>query len=223
MNLLLGHAVVGVAVGHVGHERDQHSVILLDARLILGLGRLDAAADLAPEIELPREVEARAEDAERGGREVVQGGDVVAELVAVVGRQRALPLRKEAANLDVVGRTGGEHTKSGFAERKILVVGLDHKAVEHGIVELLPPQGVDVRQRPDLLRLGVDPLAFDGRGRPQVIRPHLHRIPPILAPRRAAAHRQAARRHGQKVKHPGETESLWDGAMHGQVGQGVGA
>ena len=55
---LLGDPVLHVIRGHVGQQGHQGGIVVFDRSIQVGIGGLDRAAETAPEIELPAQVEA---------------------------------------------------------------------------------------------------------------------------------------------------------------------
>ncbi len=67
-----------------------------------------------------------------------------------------------------------------------MFICLQQQLVEHWVVELSPPLGLDAAVRPDLRVIGIDSFGFHVRDGPEVDWPNLEVVPPIVSPRRAA-------------------------------------
>ena len=105
-------ADVDVARGHVGDDRDERVVVGGHRAEIGRPVRLDPAADLSPDVDLP----ARAEE------QVVRGvvdRDRVVHLVPAHGARQPLLLGKEVADGLVQRRAGREHAHAGDLQREV--------------------------------------------------------------------------------------------------------
>ncbi len=172
--LLVEGAELQVAIGHGRDKGQDHSLPGLFAGEHLGSGRLRLAADAAPEIDLPG----------RPGEDVVRVHRANLLTLALAGRgrpvarlriQRGARLRQHGGRLlDVRG---------GDLDVQIAGERLVNQAVEHRVLELLPPRGV--RGVPRLRH-----LVPVGRRR-------LDCGPLVLRPHQAAGERKRDEQHGQ--------------------------
>ncbi len=127
--MFLGDTVVGIAVGDIGDECDKHPVVVFNAGLVLRLRRFNTTADLAPEVEFPREIEASPKDTKCSRRKIIQSANIVAQLIASKPSICRLRLWKQATDFDVVGRARSKDAKASITKREILVVGFENQTV----------------------------------------------------------------------------------------------
>ena len=120
----------------LGDEAHQHVVVVGDRGEQLGVGRLDGAAEPAPEIDLPGRIEAGLEGVEVAveHRLVVQ-----AEARACVRAAQLLRLWKEPADRDAAARLRLEDAQAGRPQRQVLRVSDGDQPPEHRIAEHFPP------------------------------------------------------------------------------------
>src|SRR5262249_26980217 len=57
LDALLEGAYLDIVRGHIAQQRDQHVVVVIDGGVQVGAGRFNGAAEAAPEVELPGEIE----------------------------------------------------------------------------------------------------------------------------------------------------------------------
>ncbi len=200
-------------------------MVVLDGGAQLGVGRLDVAADAAPEVEFPRGVEAGGPHVERGRRREAAGrparraaggrkaeqAAVLADLGVGVGAEGLLRLRQEVAGRDVALGAGLEDARRRRLQVEVLLAGGLDQGIQGGIAEDAPP-GVGGRRGHDA-RVGVDPVRGDGGRRLVVVRPDLEAVAHVLGEGRAAAGRQQQQREdGQSRQRPGEARTISTGS-----------
>ena len=146
---------------HVTQHGDQHIVVVLDRGVEVVVGGNDRAPQPAPEVELPRHVEARVVLAKEPLLDEAAIGQLRADGVVSVVADRLKRLRKQAADGHAQYGACLQNAICGLAQSQILAVGIGHQTVEHRIVEHRPP----VRQIVGLLAhphvVVVDPVFRD--------------------------------------------------------------
>ena len=165
--LLLGGADPDVVRGHLRQQGHEHVVVVGDGGQQLGIRRLDAAAERAPEVELPGDVEAGEElvEAALGGHH----DDVLARDRPAVAADGVLGLGEERPDRDPPPCLPLEHPDAGCLERGVLPVGLDDQVGQDRVAERLPPRTDRLGGGSDAARAPGDPVGRDGGLRTPVV------------------------------------------------------
>ena len=189
------HVVRGDVCDH-GHE---DVGIVLDGGVELRARGFDRAAEAAPEIEFPGQVEVGrqlagvavdrrdARPAAENGPERTAGQRGDAGRAARVAPRRILGLREQIAHRDAMLSPRLQHAETRFAQREVLAIRVADKVVEHGIVEDLPPLGQVIGLLADANVAGIDPLRRHVRRRFGVIGPDFQSIVYVFGERGAPA------------------------------------
>ena len=169
---LFGRPIANVIARHVAQQRHEHGVVIFHRRVQRRFRRLNCAAEPAPEVEFPGQIET----------EVPLTEERIAHAeprVSAVGR---LQLREEAADRKGELCPRGQNSEPGLAQRQILLIRLLNEPVERRVVELFPPVGEVIRftipPHPRVARL--DPLLGHRRRWPTIIRTDLEPIAHVL-------------------------------------------
>ncbi|MNF56915.1 hypothetical protein D3C84_384200 [compost metagenome] len=133
----LGGAQGEVGIRHLGTQQHQHVLVVGFGGEVGGIGRLDGAAEAAPEVQLPADVEAQAVLPEVAVLRVAPAGLVAVEVDAV-GRG-LLQLWVAAALGDAQLGARFHHPQAGDLQAGVVGVGLGDQPVEQRIVEDPPP------------------------------------------------------------------------------------
>mgnify|MGYP003693904151 CR=1 FL=1 len=138
---LLGGPERDVGVGHVRGQGDERVVVVRERREQAGVGRLDAAPDPSPEVELPAGLRPDLGLPVREAATVEEGagGGSVARPVVLDGPDGLLGLREDLADRDAQLGAGLQDPHPGLLEREVVTVGPRDEAVQDRIVEGLPP------------------------------------------------------------------------------------
>ena len=158
-----------VGGGDLRDEAHQHVVVVGDGGEQIGVGRLDAATEASPEIDLPGRIEARLEAVEAA---VDDWGDrVEAQMRTRVRAAQCLALWPEPADRDAATRLRLDDAQARGLERRVLAIGECDEVVERGVAEDLPPTcgfaGVGTQAR----RAGGQPALGGRRRRRAIVRP----------------------------------------------------
>lgn len=199
-NPLLRRTDADVVGGDLGEQRHEDVVVVGDGGQHLRVGRLDVAPEAAPQVELPRDVEARQElvEAQIGRRDerVLAGDD------PSIAADGTLRLREERPDGDATPCLRFEDADAGGLQRRVLVPRLDDECGEGGIVERLPPASDRLRGRCDPVAIADHPLVGHRRRGTIVVGPDHHaarRQRPQQQDRREAE--AADQRLGAVVRH----------------------
>ena len=131
----LGGADRCVQAGGLRRDQHLHVVVLRDAGEVGGIGRLDAAPELAPEVQLPGQVESQAAGPERRtrGRSLPRLPDaqrLAAELLQ-------LRIQRAAGDAELGARL--HDAQAGGAHVGVQALRFGDQLVEHRVVEIAPP------------------------------------------------------------------------------------
>ncbi len=126
---LLGYAILRIIGRYVGQQRHQGVIVVLHRCIQVGIGRLDAATDAAPDIDLPVQVE----ESEIDPRRMAIRSAVGIEPLQLLG------LREEVARRDSLLRSCLQHPCAQDAQTQVLLVSRANQRVERLILEHRPP------------------------------------------------------------------------------------
>ncbi len=183
-------ADLDIGCGHIAQERHEHIVVVGQRGPQLRVGRVDCAAETAPQVQFPGQAESQIPAVgESQGIASGIGGRVSHRGAPQKTARGGLLLREDIPLGD--GQLGArlEDAVAGLFEREVLSCGGGNQTVEGRIVEERPPQAgvLFILMNAQVGR--VDPVFFDGgRGR-AVVGADLVAVAEVIADARAADQR----------------------------------
>ena len=123
LQTLLEDADLDVVRRHLGDQQDEHVVVVFDGGIQLGIGGLDGAAESAPEIDFPGQIEAHVRIIEEA-RDLRLGriGHGAADGVVRIFEESLLQLREQISGSDVAQGASRQDARSGRSQIEILAV-----------------------------------------------------------------------------------------------------
>ena len=151
---------------NLGDQGDQHVVIVRDRGQQRRVFGVDVAAELAPEIKLPRRIKAQTRSLE-----AVEWRVVAVDPDTAVARVDSLLLREKLTDRDAANSPGLDHAQAGRTQREVLLVRLMDQSVQHRVFEHGPPFA-DLRGLLCKRRRGLEPCWVNVRLRAYIVRAH---------------------------------------------------
>ena len=162
VDFALDRANLDIGRGDVAQQRDQHLVVVLDRDVQIFVGRFDGPAELAPEVDLPGQVEPLGPLIVKGLLHKATIGVVLAERIAEITPRRVLRLRKEVATRYGQLRSGLQHAEACFTQRQILTIGRVDQPIDYRIVKYGPPARIS--SGTEWTRLSSESIHFSATG-----------------------------------------------------------